>query len=208
VLTFTLSGNAGLARVNVTLVDSGGTANGGQAASDAQQLTISVRNATDLQVSNTNGAASVAPGQAVVYEVLVANAGPYATTAAQLDIPVPAGLANVLWSCNPIQLAACPQPNGTGAINALQLDLPLNGVLRFLVTGNVSAANGATLTHVATIAPTGPMQEANGANNTAIDADPVAPVVDFMFGNGFEGGTAITVPIPADSVLYPESRRE
>ncbi|HET9483092.1 MAG TPA: hypothetical protein VFO79_03975, partial [Xanthomonadales bacterium] len=206
VLTYTLSGNAGLARVNVTLTDSGGTLNGGQASSDPQQLTISVRNATDLQVSDTNGATSVSPGQAVVYEVLVANAGPYATTGAQLDIPVPQGLSDVLWSCSSVQLASCPQANGAGAIVALAVDLPSTGVLRFLVTGNVSAASGATLQHGATIATTGSMFEVNAANNSATDADPVVAAGSFIFGSGFEESSRISVPVPAESLLYPDPR--
>lgn len=204
VLTYTLSGNAGLARVSVSITDNGGTLNGGQATSDPQQLTISVRNATDLQVSDTNGATSVAPNQAVVYQVLVANAGPYATTAARLDIPVPAGLSNVLWSCDTVQNATCPQANGTGAINAQSVDLPNGGVLRYLVTGNVSAAAGATLTHVATVATTGAMFEADAANNTATDADPVVALGDALFRNGFENAPQITVPVPDDALLYPQ----
>ncbi len=202
-LTYTLTGNAGLARVNVTIIDSGGTANGGNAGSEPKVLTISVRNATDLRMSNTNGQASVSPGQAVVYEVLAANAGPYGTTGALLDIPVPAGLTNVLWTCNSLQIATCPQASGNGAINGLPLDLPNGAVLRFFVTGTVSAANGSTLQHTATIAPSGAMLEVAAVDNTATDTDLVAVATDVMFRNGFEtsGGT---VAVKSGELLYPE----
>ncbi len=203
VLTYTLSGAAGLAKVNVTLTDSGGTANGGAASSDPRELTISVRNASDLQISDSNGTSSVTPGQALVYEVLVANAGPYAVTGALLDIPLPAGLGNVLWSCNSIQLASCPQANGAGAINDLAVNLPSTAVLRFLVTGTVTASIGATLQHSATITLPAPMLEINAANNTAADIDPVAAAGVHIFGSGFETQNRITVPIPPDGLLYP-----
>jgi hypothetical protein len=39
------------------------------------------------KISDSNGTSSVAPGQALVYEVLVANAGPYAVNSALLDGP-------------------------------------------------------------------------------------------------------------------------
>ena len=207
VLNYTLSGGAGLARVMVVVTDSGGTANGGVAASEPRQLTISVRNASDLQITDSNGANSLAPGQAVVYEVLVANAGPYAATGAILDVPVPAGLSDVLWSCNPIQFASCPQAQGAGAITALPLDLPNAGVLRFLVSGNVSAAIGATVQHTATITVADPMQDIDAGNNIATDADPVAAPGIHIFASGFETQARLAVPIPADSILYPQEQR-
>lgn len=203
VLNYTLSGGAGLARVMVVVTDSGGTANGGVAASEPRQLTISVRNASDLQITDSNGANSLAPGQAVVYEVLVANAGPYAATDAILDVPVPAGLSDVLWSCNPIQFASCPQAQGAGAITALPLDLPNAGVLRFLVSGNVSAAIGATVQHTASITVADPMQDIDAGNDIATDADPVAAPGIHIFASGFETQAHLAVPIPADSILYP-----
>lgn len=204
-LGYTLTGNAGLARVNVTVVDSGGNANGGTASSDPQMLTISVRNASDLQVSDSNGAASVAPGQAVVYEVLVANAGPYAVSGALLDVPVPAGLSGVLWSCNSLQLANCPQAGGSGDINDLALDLASGGALRFLVTGNISAAIGATVQHGATISVVGAMSEIDPGNNAATDSDPVVAPGNLIHRDGFEQGGALTVPLQPGSTLYPSN---
>jgi hypothetical protein len=203
VLTYTLTGNPGLARVNVFIVDSGGTTNGGVAISEPRELNISVQNGTDLQISNTNGTASVTPGQALVYEVLAANAGPYAATGASLNIPVPAGFGNVLWRCDSIQLANCPQANGAGAINNLALDLPMNGVLRFLITGNATGAVGSTIQHTASIALPAPMVELNAANNTASDIDPIVAPADPLFRDGFESSsTHITVPFPRDALLY------
>lgn len=202
-LTYTLTGNPGLARVNVTIVDSGGTANGGNAGSAPRVLTISVRNATDLRVSNSNGQASVWPGQTVVYEVLAANAGPYGTTGALLDVPVPAGLANVLWSCNSLQIAACPQASGSGAIAGLALDLPNGAVLRFFVTGTISAAVGSSVQHTATIAATGAMLEVAPADNTASDSDPVVAASELIFRSGFEASTG-SVAVAAGVLLYPD----
>lgn len=204
-LAYSLSGGAGLARVSVSIVDSGGTANGGSAASESRQLTISVRNATDLRVSNTNGQASVSPGQTVVYEVLASNAGPYATTGALFNVPVPAGLGNVLWTCNSVQIATCPQASGSGAINGLALDLPNGAVLRFFVTGTITAANGSTVQHTATITTAAPMFEVAVADNTATDADPVAAAVDLVFRNGFETSSGSTIAVPAGKLLYPPS---
>jgi hypothetical protein len=109
----------------------------------------------------------------------------------------------VLWTCNSIQLATCPQGNGAGAISDLSLTLPSTGVLRFLVTGNVSAAAGATLQHSATIAISGGMFEIDASNNTATDSDPVAAAGVAIFTSGFEPSSSLTVPVPPGSTLYP-----
>jgi len=146
----------------------------------------------------------VSPGQTVVYEVLASNAGPYGTAGALLNVPVPAGLTQVLWSCSNLQLASCPQASGSGAIAGLALDLPNGAALRFFVTGTIAGAIGSTLRHTATIATTGAMLEVAPGDNTAIDADPVAAPSDFVFRNGFEASSGGSVPVAADKLLYPE----
>ncbi|MBE5314054.1 MAG: fibronectin type III domain-containing protein [Xanthomonadales bacterium] len=168
-------------------------------AGDAQfnpataQATVVVQAATDLEISKDDGTQYALPQGTVLYEILVANAGPLAVEGARLRDVLPAGLADALWTCTPLQLAACPQAAGEGGIDQT-LTLPVNGVLRYRLSARVTAPLGSTLTNTATIdAPTGVI-ELQSSDNSASDSNLVVP--EGLFGNGFEAApNRISVPV-------------
>jgi uncharacterized repeat protein (TIGR01451 family) len=147
---------------------------------------------TDLQVSIDNRRNSLSPDGLVEYEILIANAGPLDVQGARLVNAVPAGLSDVLWSCTAVQLAACPDAAGVGGINQ-SANLPVNGVLRYVLSARVNATLGATVTSVATISVPPGVSELRPVDNTAVDADPVLP--DLLLRDGFEPAPqSISVP--------------
>ncbi|WP_176763939.1 Ig-like domain-containing protein [Aquimonas voraii] len=170
-------------------------------AGDAQfnpataQATVVVQAATDLEVSKDDGTQYALPEGTVLYEILVANAGPLDVEGARLRDLLPAGLADALWTCTPLQLATCPQAAGEGGIDQT-LTLPVNGVLRYRLSARVTAPLGSTLTNTATIdAPTGVI-ELQPSDNSASDSNLVVP--EGLFGNGFEAApNRISVPVRA-----------
>lgn len=150
---------------------------------------------TDLGVSKNNGRNSVLPDSVVEYEILVANAGPMAVQGARVHDPVPAGLADVLWTCTPVQGASCPLAAGTGTIDQ-RVDLPVAAVLRYVFSARVVASAGATLTNTASVEPPEDMVELDPADNTASDTDAV--VSGSIHRDGFESPPpTISVPLRA-----------
>lgn len=168
-------------------------------AGDAQynpttaQGTVVVQAASDLQVTKDDGAAYALPDSTVLYEILVANAGPLAVEGARLRDVLPAGLSDALWTCTPLQLASCPQMAGEGDIDQA-LSLPVNGVLRYLLSARVTAPLGSTLINTVTIEPPDGVIELEPADNSASDSNAVG--TERVFDNGFEAApNQIKVPI-------------
>lgn len=157
------------------------------------QSEIEVLAATDLEISKDDGAYYALPGGVAVYEILVANAGPLPVEGVQLLDELPGGLADALWTCASVQLASCPQAAGEGGIDQT-LNLPVDGVLRYLLSARVDAALGSKVTNTATIATPADVIELQPADNSATDSDHVGP--EGVFGNGFEAPpNLISVPL-------------
>ena len=145
---------------------------------------VSILPTTDLQISKTDGSLFSTPGNVVKYEILVSNSGPFAVLGARVQDPVPVGLMDPQWTCNPVQVAACPATSGSGGIDE-QVDLPVNGILRYAFRATVSAGLGETITNVATITAPESTIEINSADNSASDVNTVT--IEGLFANGFEG---------------------
>ena len=144
---------------------------------------VAVLAATDLEVSKSDGSQYALPNGLVEYVIVVANAGQIDAVGARLSDPVPPGLADLLWTCSALRVAACPAAAGTGGIDQA-VDLPVGSALEYRVSARVTAALGATVTNTVTIAtPTGTL-ETDASDNTASDINVV--VVDGLFGDGFE----------------------
>ncbi len=75
----------------------------------------------------------------------------------------------------------CPNACGSGNINET-IDLPVGGMLSYVLTATVLAAEGITVTNTASVTlPTG-LTDINPADNSARDSDPVS-----LFADGFLG---------------------
>lgn len=165
-----------------------------EAASANVQISVDLPG-TDLEISMSNGRTYLPPDSLVEYEIFVANAGPLAVQGARVRDPVPPGLADALWTCTPVQGASCPAAAGAGSIDQ-QVDLPVDGVLRYVFNARVVAPEGANLTNTASVATPAGVMDLDDVDNVASDSDPV--LSDVIYRDGFESPPRpISVPLRA-----------
>lgn len=156
------------------------------------QIDVVIQAATDLEVSKNDGTPWAIPDSTILYEILVANAGPLVVQGARLRDLLPEGLVDGLWTCESVQSATCPQAAGTGDIDQV-LELPVNGILRYELSARVTAPLGSMLTNTATVEVPATVVELEPADNSASDTDSV--VSQGLFFDGFEPAPqAISVP--------------
>jgi hypothetical protein len=125
----------------------------------------------DLSVSVSNAANSVAAGQPISYTIVVTNAGSGAVTGATVSVSLPAALSGATWTCAASSGAACAA-SGTGNV-ADTVNLPGGGVVTYTLTAAVSAlATGTVAVTAQVVAPLG-VFDADSANNSGTDTDPV-----------------------------------
>lgn len=155
--------------------------------------------ATDLQVAKDAGVDTALDGQVLVYAITVANAGPLAVSGAQLADTLPANLVDAEWACLPAAsntpCPAAPFDAGSGNLYA-EIDLPVDGFLRYDLSARVQGTGGTLVSNTATITPPAGVSELNPSNNSATDAVLIVP--EGVFANGFEAAPgALTVPAAA-----------
>jgi len=192
-LSHTLTGVGGSATVTARVRDSGGTTNGGVDLSASQQFVISVPRSADLQVAVDNERGQLLDGEATVYAVVIANAGPNAVTGARLTGTPSNNLVGVTWMCRQQNsTATCPTPDAGSGGPDLLVDLGVNQYLRFDVMAIADGDVGAFVSLTATaVAPAG-FVSINSSNDIATDQDAIVPIG--VFANGFESaGQAVTV---------------
>jgi uncharacterized repeat protein (TIGR01451 family) len=130
----------------------------------------------DVQQVNADLSISIAaPSQAasgtqMAYTITINNAGPGTATGVTVNAPTPAGTTFSSVSATGAKVTP-PAPGTTGTITAAFGSLAPGGVGRFLVTVNVLAASGTSLSATATV--TGTSTDPNTANNTATQIIPV-----------------------------------
>jgi uncharacterized repeat protein (TIGR01451 family) len=155
----------------------------------------------DLQVAKDAGVDAALDGQVLVYAITVANAGPAAVVGAQLSDTLPATLVDAEWACLPaesnVPCPPAPFDAGTGNLYA-EIDLPVDGFLRYDLSARVQAGPGSQISNTATVAPPNDIEDLSPANNSATDSLQIVPAG--LFGNGFESvpGT-LTVPAAAQA---------
>ena len=90
-------------------------------AGNAQTLVFAL---SDIAVSKSNGIGTYAPGDLIVYTVTVRNLGADAAAQIRVRDNVPAGLTDVVWSCDASGGVACPQAGGSGNLDATIASFP------------------------------------------------------------------------------------
>ncbi len=124
-----------------------------------------------LSLSKSNGGTSVVPGSQTDYTITLTNNGPNDSPAVSVSDPVPAGLANVAWTCS----AGCSPASGSGAI-ATTVNLPAGATATLHLTGRVAADATGALTNTVTA------QNSPGVGGTssltATDTDQLEPQAD------------------------------
>ncbi len=141
-LRYTLSGNSGAAEIDLTIVDDGGTDNGGIDHGTTHRLRIFVGEVIDLvvdieriaPVGAAHGAAMAKGATLASYRVSVANKGPINAVGARLVMTRQVGLLDALWSCD--APAVCRPVNGSGVVDA-EFDVAVGPTLTLEMTATV-----------------------------------------------------------------------
>jgi uncharacterized repeat protein (TIGR01451 family) len=124
----------------------------------------------DLSISKTDGSATATPGGAVIYTIVVSNAGPSLATGASVTDAFPPELTGATWTCVGAGGGTCGIASGSGNI-ATTVTLPPGGTASFIVTATVSASASGALSNTATVAAPGGVTDPAPANNSATDTD-------------------------------------
>jgi uncharacterized repeat protein (TIGR01451 family) len=145
---------------------------GGGTASTGDLANIAVAN-PNLSITKTNGVTSVYQGGPVTYTIVVTNKTvAYAVTGTVTDT-VPASVTSVTWTCVASAGSSCAAASGAGNTINTSATLLANGTATYTVTGTVSAGAAGTLTNTASVAPPAFLTDANAADNSATDSDPI-----------------------------------
>lgn len=179
-LEYTLSGNQGLARFDVSLMDDGGTLDGGQDTSESVELIVSNQNGVELIASNDDGQPTIEDGETLTYLMVIRNDGPDDALGASVEVPFGPELITISWTCVASTGAACGA-SGAGDIDET-VDLPVGSTVTFTVSATVSAPSGIISTTV-TALPDDPFDEILPENNSATDTTIIG---EELFSDGFE----------------------
>jgi uncharacterized delta-60 repeat protein len=195
-LGYVLSGNSGSASVALRVRDSGGTAGGGVNVSTTQLFSLRVGAGADLQVAKDNGVPYLVDGEATIYAVVVANAGPNAVTGAVLTDRLPPTLLSGVWACvQALSTATCPSPAAGEGDLVASVTLAVGEHLRFDVMAQVDATQGAFAVNIAEVALPEGVGVIDASNDRATDEDPIRPVA--IFRGDFEVDALPRLTVPA-----------
>jgi uncharacterized repeat protein (TIGR01451 family) len=165
-------------------------------AGNAQTLVFAL---SDIAVTKSDGLGTYRPGDLVVYTVTVRNLG--ADAAAQIRVidNVPAGLVDVVWTCDASGGVACPQAGGSGNLALTVASFPVGGLLNFTFFGNVSGSPAQIVNTALVVLPADTtIEDPVPGNNSATDTN----LLELLFENGFE---AVAVNAPNGSFRLPSA---
>jgi uncharacterized repeat protein (TIGR01451 family) len=170
---------------------------GGSSSSGAGNAQTLVYALSDLAVTKSDGVGTYAPGDLIVYTVTLRNLGADAAANIRLTDSIPAGLTDVVWSCDASGGVVCPQVGGSGNLDALIAGFPVDGLLNYTFYGNVDGAPAQIVnTATVTLPADTTIEDPNLGNNSASDID----LLDALFANGFESAA---VSAAAGSLRMP-----
>jgi hypothetical protein len=107
---------------------------------------------------------------------------------------VPAGLVDVVWTCDASGGVACPQAGGSGNLDVTIASFPVGGLLNFIFYGNVDGSPAQLVnTALVQLPADTTIEDPVPGNNSASDTN----LLELLFANGFE---AAAVNAPAGSV--------
>lgn len=130
---------------------------------------------SDLSITNSDGRLTAVAGQATVYTITVANAGPGDAVGARVTDRFPAGVSSVQWTCAASGGARCSNGSGSGDISE-SIDVPSGASVRFVATATLDPlATGMLTTTAAVSAPTDG-HDPEPVNNTSSDTDTITAV--------------------------------
>ena len=186
-----------------TLAASSPIAIGGGTASTGDLGNATVPN-PDLAITKTDGVTTVYQGGPVTYTITVTNkTAAYAVTGTVTDT-VPASVTSVTWTCTASAGSSCAAASGAGNTINTSATLLANGTATYTVTGTVSAGATGTLTNTATVAVPSFLTDANTADNSATDSDPINVQADLSVTKT-DGLTTINAGSPITYTIVVKS---
>ncbi|HEX6634468.1 MAG TPA: IPTL-CTERM sorting domain-containing protein, partial [Usitatibacter sp.] len=197
-LTVDVDAAAPASVTNTATVSGGGESNlANDTASDPTTIDAVVVPQADVGVTKTNGVSGLTAGASTSYTIVVTNAGPDAADGALLADAAAAGLSKTSVSCGGATGgAACPASPTVAQLEAgIAIPaLPAGSSVTFTVNADVTAAGGANVSNTASVAPPGGTTDANAANDSATDTDPVAaaPAVANLVVTKTDGVAGVT----------------
>lgn len=148
----------------------------------------------DLGVSVTDGVSTVTPGEAVIYTIAVANAGPSTVTDAAASDLFPAELS-CTWTSLPAGGASGSAGSGSGSI-AEVLTLPPASSMVYTASCSIDPAATGILANSASV--TSSTFDPSPGNETSTDTSDLVPEADLAVTKSDGVATAT----PGDSVTY------
>ena len=189
-LTFTTAADTtGSATVSVTLMDDGGTTNGGSDTSSTEMFKITVTASADVAVSKDNGSSTSVPGTTTTYTVAASNNGPSDVTGASLTDTFPAALDNCSFTASASGGASGHSASGSGDLNET-LDLPEGASVTYTIDCDIAADASGTLANTASVSSG--VSDPTTSNNSATDTDTLEPEADVSISK--DDGQAMAVP--------------
>jgi uncharacterized repeat protein (TIGR01451 family) len=163
-------------RVAVRVTDTSG-------ASDVQRMLVTVTTPiADVGITLDDGVTEVAPGDHIVYTIVVTNHGTDTVPGEVLLMTLSGALTDITWTCVPSTGSACT-PSGTGDVDAMSL-APA-GTATYTVQAAVAAGAAGTVESSVTVSPPAGWNDPNMSDNSATDIDTI-PITDRIFANGFD----------------------
>lgn len=146
-------------------------------ANNSAQDVDTIAPTADLVINKRSTPNPYVPGAPFSYTIIASNNGPSVANAALINDALPAALAGFGWTCTGSSGATCPA-SGTGSLVNVTVNLPVGGLVTFLVSGTLSPGTTGLLTNTATVAPPAGTTDPVPANNTATDVNPAGAIAD------------------------------
>jgi uncharacterized repeat protein (TIGR01451 family) len=156
----------------------------------------------DLSITKTDFSPTYAPGQPVIYTVVVNNAGPLDAFGTTITDTAPAGTTISGWNAV-FSGGATGMFSGSGNINAM-VNMPVGGSITYTITVTVPSNYTGNLVNTATVTAPANALDPNLGNNTATDTDTSAPLSELSItksdGVGtYTAGTTTTYTVVVDN---------
>jgi uncharacterized repeat protein (TIGR01451 family) len=193
-LTVTVANNAPASVTNSVTVSGGGEINTGN---DTATDPTTIIQLADLTITKTDGVASVVPGTATTYTIVVTNNGPSGVTGATVTDAMPAAIASDTFTAVATGGATGFTASGSGNINDT-VNLPAGATITYTVIANVASNATGNLTNTATVAVPPGVTDPTPGNNSSTDTDSLTPQVTLQVVKD-DGATTYT---PQGTAIY------
>jgi len=130
----------------------------------------------DLSVTKTDFKVNEIPGTGDTYTIVVTNNGPSDAVGAKVSDILPSNFLSDTWTASGT-VGTLFTANSVGNISDI-VNIPVGGLITYIVTGNISPDAAGSLTNVATVTSAQNELDTNLSNNTAADTDTLTPQCD------------------------------